>query len=48
MVSSKLCMTHEHCLKLQQNRMHKQCANESFIKYECQLNKQNNYAWKKM
>jgi hypothetical protein len=27
--------------------MHKQCANESFIEYECWLNKQNNYACKK-
>jgi len=27
--------------------MHKRHANESFIKYECWLNKQNNYACKK-
>ncbi len=47
MVSSKLCITDEHHLKLQQNWMHKQCANEYFIKDECQLNKQNNNACKK-
>jgi hypothetical protein len=43
MDSSKLCMTREHHLKMQRNYMHKWLANESFIEYECQLNKQTKY-----
>jgi hypothetical protein len=43
MNSSKLCMTHEHHLGFQWNWTCKWHANEYFIKYECQLNKQNNY-----
>jgi len=41
-------MTHEHHLEMQRNYMHKWLANESFIEYGCQLNKQTNYAPRNM
>jgi hypothetical protein len=47
MDSSKSCTTREHCLELQQDQMHKQHANDSFIKHESRLVKQNDYAHKK-
>ncbi len=47
MDSSKSGMTREHRLELQQDQMHKQHANDSFIEHESRLAKQNDYAHKK-